>query len=222
MSSLSHVHANGQTAYLCAQSGCQVCLDALLRSHQGLIHVVMRRQHCGGLAYADLIQEGRIALWRAILRYDPHRGIAFSTYAWRAIERRIWSTVATASRPQGCQIPTESPDPAVQVEAMVQQTAVRAALQRTLRYLPQRLQEVINAAYGLDGQTARSLAALARDYGVTRECVRQWRNDALVLLRLPAFSATLRCVCDAHDRAAYRQAEALNRDWLRQRRGGQR
>jgi DNA-directed RNA polymerase sigma subunit (sigma70/sigma32) len=32
-------------------------------------------------AYEEVVQEGRIGLWRALLRYDPARGAAFSTYA---------------------------------------------------------------------------------------------------------------------------------------------
>jgi RNA polymerase sigma factor (sigma-70 family) len=207
-------------AFLCAQSGCATCLDDLLRIHKGLIVAVVRQQYRGDLPYADLIQEGRIALWQAILHYDPERGIAFSTYAWRAIQRRIWSVVAHAQRPSGYLMATAPPDPPVQVETIAQQAAIRVALHEVLRCLPPRLYTVLLAAYGLDGQPPRSLAALARDYGVTRECIRQWRNDALVLLRLPAHSSALRRLCDRNDRQAYRQAEALNRAWLRQRRGG--
>jgi RNA polymerase sigma factor (sigma-70 family) len=222
MPSLPHPRRNDQSAFLCAQSGCSACLDGLLHAHEGLIRAVVREQYGGDLPYADLIQEGRIALWQAILHYDPGRGIAFSTYAWCAIERRIWRIVARAQRPQGYLLPTMPPDPLMQTVALCQRTAIRAAVQEALRYLPQRLQEVLTLGYGLDGQPARSLAALGRDYGVTRECVRQWRNDALVLLRLPALSTALRQLCDRHDIRAYRQADALNRAWSRQRRGGRR
>ncbi|NVM26731.1 MAG: sigma-70 family RNA polymerase sigma factor [Desulfobacterales bacterium] len=222
MSSLHHPHPNDQTTFLCAQSGCAVCLDHLLHSHERLIHAVVHQQYGGLLPYADLVQEGRIALWQAILHYDPERGFAFSTYAWRAIQHRIWSAVARAERPQGYLVPAPPPDPLACVEAVAQQAAIQVALREALRHLPRRLYEVLVLAYGLDGQPARSLAALARDYGVTRECVRQWRNDALVLLRLPAVSSALRRLCDRNDRQAYRQAEALNRAWLRQRRGGRR
>jgi len=220
MASLPHPRPDDQSAFLCAQSGCSACLDRLLHAHEGLIRAVVRQQYGGGLPYADLIQEGRIALWQAILHYDPQRGIAFSTYAWRAIQRRIWCSVARAQRPQGYLVSPGPPDPLAQAETLCQQAAIRTALQEVMRYLPGRLQEVLTRGYGLDGQPARSLAALGRDYAVTRECVRQWRNDALILLRLPALSSALRRLCDRNDIQAYRQAEALNRDWLRQRRGG--
>jgi RNA polymerase sigma factor (sigma-70 family) len=222
MSSLAHLFPHDQSAFRCAQSGCSACLEDLLQTHEGLIRAVVREQYRGDLPYVDLIQEGRIALWQAILHYDPERGIAFSTYAWRVIQHRIWRCVVRAQRPQGYLLPTESPDPRVQIETLCQQVDVQAALREALRYLPERLQEIVTRAYGLDGQPACSLAALGRKHGVTRERVRQWRNDALVLLRLPALSTPLRRLCDRNNIQAYRQAEALNRAWLRRRRGGRR
>ena len=67
----------------------------------------------------------------------------------------------------------------------------------------------------------RGLAAIGQLYGLSRERVRQMRNDALALLRLPALSGRLRRLCDQSDRAAYQRAQALNRAWLdRRRRGG--
>ena len=99
---------------------------------------------------------------------------------------------------------------------------VQAALREALSRLPQPLQRVIVAAYGLDGEPPRTLAAIGRQCGVSREMARHWRNDALLLLRLPAFSGRLRHLCGQDTRAAYARTQALNRAWLRQKRGGQR
>jgi RNA polymerase sigma factor (sigma-70 family) len=98
---------DGPVAFARAQSRCPVCQDALVRRHEGLVHVVLRRQSRGDVAYEDLLQEGRIALWQAVLHFDPQRGAAFSTYVGVAIERRIWRAVARSTRPPGS--PTESP-----------------------------------------------------------------------------------------------------------------
>lgn len=219
---MSIVHPSdprGPLVYQCAQSGCPVCLHYLLDLHEGLIHAVVRRQWCGTARYADLLQEGRLALWQAVRHFNPHRGVAFSTYAWVAIQRRIWRVVAQQSPGSVEPAPPDLPDPAAAAETAWHPAAVRAALDEALRHLPERLRQVVGAAFGLDGQPPRSLAALGRDYGVSRERVRQWRNDAWVLLRRPALSGPLRRLCDQDQRAAYRQAEALNRAWWG-RRGG--
>jgi hypothetical protein len=78
---------------------------------------------------------------------------------------------------------------------------------------------MVTALYGLDGQPPQTLAEVGVTYGLTRERVRQLRNDALVQLRLPAFSQRLQQLCDQRDRAAYRRRQQLSRQWQRWRRG---
>ncbi len=51
------------------------------------------------MAYEDLLQEGRIALWQAIMHFDPQRGVAFSIYAGVAIQRRIWRAARRVTPP---------------------------------------------------------------------------------------------------------------------------
>jgi RNA polymerase sigma factor (sigma-70 family) len=207
--------------YACAQSGCQACVEQLLRQHAGLVHWVIRRDCHSDLPYGELLHEGQIALWHAIRRYDAARGLAFSTYAVPAIRHHLWAIVAQAQRPHGYGGWVAAADPAELAAQAWQRQAVRAALQEWLASLPERSYHIIVAAYGLDGQPPLSLAALGRLYGLSGERVRQIRNDALVLLRLPALSGRLRQLCDQADRAAYHRAQALNRAWLsRRRRGG--
>ncbi len=215
------VHRNeqeGPVDFGCAQSRCRECQDTLVREHEGLVHVVLRRQHRGDVPYEDLLQEGRIGLWQAVLRFDPQRGAAFSTYAGVAIQRHIWRAVKRANRPQGWMPLPESPDPIEIAEEQVWWEQVKEALGEAVARLPDRLGQVICAAYGLDGNAPRTLAAIGREYGVTGEMARYWRNKALLFLRLAAFSARLRQLCDQDSRSAYARTRALSRAWMRQRR----
>jgi RNA polymerase sigma factor (sigma-70 family) len=220
MSSLHRPALEGPSIFVCAQAGCPACLGRLLRQHRGLVRWVIRCDCRSDLAYDELFHEGQIALWQAILHYDPTRRIRFSTYAVPAIRHRLWDAVARAHRPHGYPAAPRVADPAEAAAAAWQRHAVRAALVELLAGLPEKQYHVIVAAYGLDGQPPLSLAAIGRLYGVSRERVRQWRNDALVLLRLPARSGRLRRVCEQNDKAAYQRAQALNQAWLRRRRGG--
>jgi RNA polymerase primary sigma factor len=206
----------------CAQAGCRVCQDALLRRHEGLIHCILRRQAAGGLAYAELVQEGRIALWRAVLGFDPGRGVAFSTYAGTAIERRLWQAVARArrhvQRPRGG-LPVGRTDRLETVGDAWHQARVHAALLEAVVHLPDRLQTILVAHYGLDGQAPCTWQALGQRLGVTKARIGQLHQDALVLLRLPVFSARLRGLCGQDSRAAYARSLALSRTWQRRKRG---
>ena len=210
---------DGPVAFVCAQSGCPVCLDGLIGRHEGLVHAVLRGQARGGVAYEDLLQAGRIGLWQAVLHFDPHRGVAFSTYAWIAIQRHIWRAVAWANRPQGRLARPQLADPLDMAEDNLWQAEVHFALVEAVSRLPERLRQVISAAYGLGEESPCTLVAIGQRFGVSREMARIWRNDGLLLLRLPACSGQLRHLCGQSNREAYTRTQALNRAWLRQKRG---
>lgn len=215
-------------AFVCAQAGCETCVEALLRRHERLVHSVLRRQWRGDVTCADLLQEGRIGLWQAIMHFDPHRGVAFSTYAWYAIERRMWRAVRIDGRQRGqdhgwsrtrsaC-AQSEPPNPLSIAEDALWWEAVCGTLTEMVTRLPEPLQEVVVVFYGLDGGPPCTLVAMGRWYGVTGEMVRVWRNEALVRLRMPLYSARLRQLCGQDSRTAYARAQAFNRAWLGRRR----
>jgi RNA polymerase sigma factor (sigma-70 family) len=184
-------------------------MERLLGEHAGLIVLIVRRQWPGQADYADLIQEGRIGLWLAIQHFDPGRGFTFSTYAARAIRNRVWNAVKQAAKAQGWLEPQRAGDSLSVILAAWQQEQLHQALEDELGCLPESLRQVIALAFGLDGQPPLSLAAIGRRLGVTRERVRQLRNEALGILRLPALSLGLRSLYEQDSRLAYRQARRL-------------
>jgi RNA polymerase sigma factor (sigma-70 family) len=220
------------TIFACAQTGCEACLEALLKEHQGLVNAILRRQWGADLAYADLVQEGMLGLWRAIMKYDPGRGAAFSTYAGVAIARHMWRAVYVAKRrtrwqpasytPQGVYEESEVVKGQRAIEDALCWRQVGETLLEMVMALPEPQREVVLVHYGLDGGPARSMRALAQWYGVSHEAVRIWRNNALAQLRMPFFSATLRVLCDREDRQAYVRSRILNRTWLGRRRRNKR
>jgi RNA polymerase sigma factor (sigma-70 family) len=214
---LTCTHSPGVARFACAQAGCPDCLNALLQEHQKLIHAVIRDQGMGWIDYADLIQEGQIGLWQAILHYDPYRGYAFSTYAWAAIRNQVWQALFRADG--RAEDPDEEVDAWLELVEAIEEDwwrgQIRQALLEVVGKLPERLGQVIRRTYGLDGQGWYSLAALGREWGLGRERVRQLRNEALTLLRLPALSMILRSLCERDRREDYQQALSLSRAWQR-------
>jgi RNA polymerase sigma-32 factor len=82
----------------------QVALHELIRCHIRLAISAATRFRYYGLPMGDLIQEGNIGLMQAAARFDPDRGVRFSTYAtwWvRAAMQnyilRNWSIVRTGT-----------------------------------------------------------------------------------------------------------------------------
>jgi RNA polymerase sigma factor (sigma-70 family) len=204
-----------------AQAGDRACLDHLMAQHDGLVQAVVRQQVLGQLPFAEALQAGRIGLWRAIYGYDPQRGVAFSTYAWPAIQRQVWQAVQVYHRPcrlsSGC--PARSalgPDPA-QVWATA---GIQAALYDLVARLPTaRLRYIIVARYGLTGAPPATYPQIGAVVGLSAERVRQLHTAALVWLRHPAHAQQLRAWLERHTVTDYEAADAQAQGWLRQRGG---
>jgi len=208
-----------------AQTGSNESLNALMETHDGLVHAVVRRQVLGDLPYAEALQAGRIGLWRAIMRFDLSRGHAFSTYAWPSIVHHVWRAVKVHTR-AWCREPLvaysewqhlASADPA----ALEAAWSVHDTLHESVTRLSERLQCVIVARYGLDGQGSRFYREIGKHLGVSGERARQLHTEALVWLRHPAHSQYLRSLLAYHSLADYVWADVEAQRWLRQR-GGRR
>ena len=205
--------SKGAARFVCAQAGCRVCVESLLREHNGLVWLMVIQQWSGKADYADLFQEGRIGLWQAILHFDPGRGVAFSSYACVAIRRQIWAAVRHSSKAEGWLEYERAGDSLEALLAAWQQEQIRQALREALALLPEQLRQVIYLHYGMGGETPHNLAEIGRAWSLSRERIRQLHNQALGLLRLPALSIRLRSICERAERANYRQALRQNQNW---------
>jgi RNA polymerase sigma factor (sigma-70 family) len=203
-----------------AQAGCPDSLNHLMAEHDRLVHAVIRRQVLGTLPFAEALQAGRIGLWRAILGYDPQRGLAFSTYAWPCIAREVWSAVKGAQRPGPTVLCTLvafccAVDPVTACD----DTAVRSALHDLVARLPAHLRTIVVAHYGLDGEPPASFGCIGARVGLSKQRVHQLHMQALIWLRQPAHAQHLRSLLGRHTLADYESAQAQADAWLgRQRR----
>jgi RNA polymerase sigma-B factor len=63
------------------ETGDTTVRDGLIERALPLAHQVARRYHRSGEPFDDLLQVARLGLCKAVERFDPERGVAFSTYA---------------------------------------------------------------------------------------------------------------------------------------------
>lgn len=216
----------GAVLFRQAQAGCRDSLARLMARHEGLVHAVVREQVLGHLPYGEALQAGRIGLWRAILGYDPRRGIAFSTYAWTSIMHHVWREVKLAGRAharamealpldEACPSMPGTEDPAQAWEA----SAVGSAFWDLVTRLPERLRIVVLARYELTGRPLVFYAQIGAALGVSGERARQLHTEALIWLRQPAHCQQLRSLLGRHTLADYETVEAETQRWLRWRGG---
>lgn len=205
-----------------AQAGCRQSLNQLMTRHDGLIHAVVRQQFLGDLPYEEALQAGRTGLWRAIKGYDHLRGTAFSTYAWTAIMRSVWAAVKVNQREsQTAHLVVEWVEEPQEPAQMWEKAVIEASIREAVARLPERLQGVLRARYGWQGQAPATFRQIGEQLGVSKQRAHQLHQEALIRLRQPAHSYQLRGVLDKHGVSAYQATEAQTAAWLR-RRGGRR
>jgi RNA polymerase sigma factor (sigma-70 family) len=203
-----------------AQAGCPDSLNHLMAVHDRLVYAVVRKQFLGPLFFVDALHAGRIGLWRAILGYDPQRGLAFSTYAWPCIARAVWAAVTAADRPPPLALPllSAAPEDAVPVSAG-ESAAIQAAVHELVARLPDHLRAIVVAHYGLGDESPASFGCIGAPRGLSKQRIHQLHVEALIWLRQPAHSQQLRSLLDRHTLADYEQADTQAQAWRRQRRG---
>ena len=72
-----------------AQSGDENAKSTLLEHNMPLIKSIVKRYRNTVIEYDDLIQLGSLGLYKAIMHFDPHFGVRFSTYAVPMISGEI-------------------------------------------------------------------------------------------------------------------------------------
>ncbi|MCU0493274.1 MAG: sigma-70 family RNA polymerase sigma factor [Chloroflexaceae bacterium] len=70
----------------------------LINSNLRLVVSIARRYQGHGLSLLDLVQEGSLGLMRAVDKFDPSRGLKFSTYATYWIRQSVGRAVADHGR----------------------------------------------------------------------------------------------------------------------------
>ena len=75
-------------------SACEVLLDR----YKGSVREIARAYFLVGADSDDVIQEGMIGLYKAVLGYDGERDASFGTFASLCVRRQIVSAVRSASR----------------------------------------------------------------------------------------------------------------------------
>ncbi len=81
-----------------AKRGCRLATEHLLRKYQGLVEAKARNYFLLGAEREDVIQEGRIGLYKAIRDFSTQSVGGFRSFAAMCVTRQIISAVKCASR----------------------------------------------------------------------------------------------------------------------------
>ena len=90
-------YSDAELLALCHQ-GDDHATDYLLEKYKGLVRKKARTLYLIGGENDDLIQEGMIALYKAIREFEPSRESSFSAFAARCIEHQLYNVIKGANR----------------------------------------------------------------------------------------------------------------------------
>ena len=168
--------------------------NEMVEKNMGLVYYYARRFVSSGLEYEDLVQEGAIGLMDAVDRFDPGRGVKFSTYAMWHVGRRIREAIQNKNdvirtpkrnSPRKCvgvesaeQVPDDQPP----VADTMSDGEEYDAIHRCIKRLPHRDGIVSRLRHGV-GTEPRTLREVGNILGVTAERVRQIQTGAEEKLR---------------------------------------
>ena len=80
---------NEQLLATYCESGSPPALDEIVRRNQNLLHHILKRFAYANEPYEDLLQVANLGLIKAAQRYDPDRGVRFSTYATAIVDGEL-------------------------------------------------------------------------------------------------------------------------------------
>jgi RNA polymerase sigma factor (sigma-70 family) len=65
--------------------------EELFKDNQGLVFSYLKKHpvYLPGYEKMDIQQEAELALWQSCLKYDPKKGVAFSSFAWTCIRNHL-------------------------------------------------------------------------------------------------------------------------------------
>jgi RNA polymerase primary sigma factor len=143
-----------------------------------------------GVAFEDLVQDCRVALWLAALHFDPGRRIAFSTYSCTTIRNYVFSRtlkrramdVPPAKLVRLDALATPIAGPAVDAGAALEHVEELTVVLRGLAELPQRERVAVLLFFGI-GTQPQPMREIGERLGLSRSRVGQLVAAALRKLR---------------------------------------
>jgi RNA polymerase primary sigma factor len=168
--------------------------DHLIHCNMRLLVSIAKRHAARTHDFTELLSDGNVSLLSAVERFDYSRGNKFSTYAsWVIRKNYARSTLQEKCRRRRYLTGHEEWFFEAVVDARSDEEASLASAERAracvnrllqlLEFLDQRERQIICMRLGLDNAKRRTLENIGKQFGITKERVRQLQARAMKKLR---------------------------------------
>ena len=139
-----------------ASEGDEDAREKLILAYRPLVYWVANKFKVSGQRYADIVQEGTLALIRAVDKFDVDRGLRFTTYACYRVRGQILNYLqrVEAKAPIPVDVEMEDNDETTGISEVEEILMLRDGLSQ----LPEREAHILKALV-VDSRNARELAA---------------------------------------------------------------
>jgi RNA polymerase sigma factor (sigma-70 family) len=157
----------------------------LIRKYEPLIHKYARKY--GWMApshsYEDLVQEGRLAIYRAAMAFEPERGFRFLTLAFAYVRGGVQGLARRENRHPRYTTSVEQNDLAKRLEDTNQiqelkmdmpTEKVREMMTTICGGLDTKRAQILCDKYGLFGRKELRNVDIAKKYGLTKQAVQSY------------------------------------------------
>ncbi len=146
-----------------AQSNDSAAVNELLHRHKSLVNKAVRRFFLPSGDTDDLVQEGMVALFNAIMNYDEKAGASFTTFAYICVRKRIIDLIRKSSSGKNRALNDSVPLDDVEIASGNPETVYieeerETLLMREIESVLSEEEQRIFYAY-LDGDSYREIAA---------------------------------------------------------------
>jgi len=165
--------------------------NQIIRANLRLVISIAKKYAFRQGDFFEMVSEGNLSLMKAIEKFDYTRGFKLSTYATWAIRMNYAREYLTTARycdrfrtSQGEQLDWTADDRSDGYAQERQQDEREAQVNKILRCLTEREQEIIRLRYGLGASpVGKTLKEVGGAMGVSKERIRQLETRALAKLR---------------------------------------
>ena len=177
----------------------------IIESHLKFVFNVAKKYKGKGIPLEDLISEGNIGLAKAIEKFDNEKDIKFISYAVWWIRQSIQECLNKRSKVVFNEVSEEENLKVItcengevddeNIEYCYETTSEyddvmnelneskQYVIMKILKKLPVRGQKIIIYYYGLNGEEEKNLEEIGQELGITKERVRQIKEQCLKILR---------------------------------------